>query len=154
VNQLALSADGNGLASTDPSQHFITAKRIGAGGAAQSEQGAAAPPGAATVILTTQTDGSRQLPKDLTELMHAATQRARLWRPDAIPVSLEAQHREAPNPTMRGPAVRISFLSPSAGTGLWVMVTTDGARTFEVWRSMIVYSISAAGAVQWATKSI
>ena len=48
VNQLALSADGNGLASTDPSQHFITAKRIGAGGAAQSEQGAAAPPGAAT----------------------------------------------------------------------------------------------------------
>ena len=63
--------------------------------------------------------------------MHAATQRARWWRPDAIPVSLEAQHREAPNPTMRGPAVRISFLSPSAGTGLLVMVTADGARTFE-----------------------
>jgi hypothetical protein len=83
VNQLALSADGNGLASTDPAQHFVTAKRIGADGIAQSEKSAAAPPGAATVILTTQPDGSRQIPKDLPELMHAATQHARLWRPDA-----------------------------------------------------------------------
>ena len=76
-------------------------------------------------------DGARQLPKNLPELMHAATQRARLWRPDAIPVSLKSEHRDAPNPTMRGPAVPISFFSPSAGTGMLVTVTADGARTSE-----------------------
>ena len=36
VNQVALSADGNGLSSTDPSQQFLTAKRIRAGGTALS----------------------------------------------------------------------------------------------------------------------
>jgi hypothetical protein len=132
VNRLALSADGQDLSSTDPSQPFVTAKRIGAGGAAQSETAASVPPGATTVILTTQPDGARQLPKDLPELMHAAAERARLWRPDAIPVALEFQYREAPNPMMRGPAVRISFISPAAGTGLFATVTTDGMRTFEV----------------------
>jgi hypothetical protein len=131
VNILALSPDGQGLTSTDPLQHFVTAKRINAGGTAQSEKGAAATPLAAPVILTTQPDGARQLPKDLPELMHAATQRARLWRPEAIPVSLKFEHRDAPNPTMRGPAVTISFFSPSEGTGLLVTVTADGARTFE-----------------------
>ena len=131
VNQVALAADGNGLSSTDPSQHFVTAKRMGAGGTTQSAQDASATPGAATLILTTQSDSGRQLPKDLPELMHAATQRARLWRPDAIPVALEVQHRDAPNPTMRGPAVRIFFLSPAADTGLLVTVTADGARTSE-----------------------
>lgn len=132
MNQVALAADGKGLSSTDPSQHFVTAKRMGAGGTAQSAKGASAIPVAATLILTTQPDGARQLPKGLPALMHAATQRAREWRRDAIPVSLTFEHREAPNPTMRGPAVRISFLSPSAGTGLLVTVTADGARTSEV----------------------
>jgi len=33
---------------------------------------------------------------------------------------------------MRGPEVRISFLSPSGGNGLFVTVTANGARTFEV----------------------
>ena len=131
VNQLVLAADGNGLSSTDPSQPFVTAKRIGAGRTAQSAKGASAIPVTATLILTTQPDGSRQLPKDLSELMHAATPRARLWRPDAIPVSLQFEHREAPNPTMRGPAVTISFSSPSAGTGLLMTVTADNVRTFE-----------------------
>jgi hypothetical protein len=131
VNQLVLSADGTGLSSTDPAQHFVTAKKIGAGGTVPSAQGASVPPGAAAVTLTTQPDGVRQLPKDLPELMHAATQRARLWRPDAIPVALEFQHREVPNPTMRGPAVRISFFSPAEGTGLLVTVTTGGMRTSE-----------------------
>ena len=28
INQLALSADGRGLSSTDPSQSFVTAKRV------------------------------------------------------------------------------------------------------------------------------
>jgi len=68
--------------------------------------------------------------------MHAATQRARLWRPDAIPVSLKFEHREAPNPTMRGPAVTISFFSPAAGTGLLMTVTADDARTSEVNRAV------------------
>ncbi len=131
VNQLVLSADGKGLSSTDPSQHFVTAKRMGAGGTAQSAEGASATPVAAPVILTTQSDSGRQLPKDLPELIHAATPRAREWRRDAIPVSLKFEHREAPNPTMRGPAVTISFFSPSAGAGLLVTVTTDGARTSE-----------------------
>ena len=131
VNQLALSADGKGLSSTDPSQHFVTAKRMGAGGTAQSAKGASATPVAAPVIMTTQSDSGRQLPKDLPELIHAATPRAREWRRDAILVSLKFEHREAPNPTMRGPAVTISFFSPSAGAGLLVTVTTDGARTSE-----------------------
>jgi hypothetical protein len=131
VNQLVLSTDGTGLSSTDPAQHFVTAKKIGVGGAAPSAQGASAPSGAAAVTLTTQPDGLRQLPKDLPELMYAATQRARLWRPDAIPVALEFQHREVPNPAMRGPAVRISFFSPAEGTGLLVTVTTGGMRTSE-----------------------
>ena len=128
MNNLALSADGLGLSSTDPSQQYVTAKRMSAGGTAQSEKGAAP----SNVILATQPDGARQLPKALPELMHAATQRARLWRLDAIPVSLQFEHRDAPNPVMRGPAVRISFLSPSAGTGLFVTVTTDGTHTSEV----------------------
>lgn len=74
----------------------------------------------------------RQLPRDLPELMQAATQRARLWRDDAIPVALEFQHREVPHPAMRGPEVRFSFLSPSGGIGLFVTVTANGAHTFEV----------------------
>ena len=131
VNRLVLSANGTGLSSTDPSQHFVTATRLDAGGTAPSAQGTSVLPGAAAVILTTQPDGARQLPKDLPELIHAATQRARLWRPDAIPVALEFQHRDAPNPAMRGPAVRISFFSPSEGTGLFVTVTTGGMRTSE-----------------------
>jgi hypothetical protein len=44
---------------------------------------------------------------------------------------------------MRGPAVRISFFSPAAGTGLWVTVTTDGVRTSEVNQ-----------AVNWGTVSL
>lgn len=128
VNSLVLSPDGQGLSSTDPSQSFVTAKRMSAGGTAQSHTGASP----LDVILATQSDGARQLPKDLPELMHAATQRARQWRQDAIPVSIRFSHLDVPNPTMRGPEVRISFFSPSAGTGLLVTVTTNSARTFAV----------------------
>lgn len=128
VNKMALSADGTKLSSTDPSQPLVTAKRVGVGETAQS--GTSVTPSG--VRLSTQPDGERQLPKDLPELMQAATQRARLWRPDAIPVALEFEHRDAPNPTMRGPQVRMSFLSPSNSTGLFVTVTANGAQTFEV----------------------
>jgi hypothetical protein len=126
VNQLELSPDGQGLSSTDPSQQFVTARRIGKGGTAQAGTRASPP----DVTLTTQPDGARQLPKDLPELMYAATSRAREWHQDAIPVSIRFTERDAPNPTMRGPEVRISFFSPSAGTGLLVTVTANGMRTF------------------------
>ena len=116
VNQVALSADGNGLSSTDPSQQFVSAKRVGAGGTEQSVKNPSPSPNAATVILTTQADGARQLPKDLPELMHAARQRAQQWRADAIPVALKFEHRDAPNPKMRGPEVTISFSRPQQAT--------------------------------------
>jgi hypothetical protein len=131
VNQVALSADGNGLSSTDPAQQFVTAKRIGTAGTGQPAKNPSPPSNAANVILTTEADGARQLPKNLPELMHAARQRAQLWRPDAIPVSLKFEDRNAPNPKMRGPEITISFFSPAAGNGLLVRVTPDGARTSE-----------------------
>lgn len=128
VNKIELSMDGKGLSSTDPSQPFVTATRIGA---APSDKGAHPAPAAPTVILTTQPDGSRQLPKDLPELMHGATQRARMWRQDAIPVSLEFQHFDAPNPKLtKGPRVVFSFSSPSEGAGLKLTVTTADVSTF------------------------
>jgi hypothetical protein len=128
VNKLELSADGKGLSSTDPSQPFVTAKRIGA---APSDKSANPAPAAPTVILTTEQDGSRLLPKDLPELMHGATQRAQMWRQDAIPVSLEFQHFDAPNPKLtKGPRVVFSFFSPSEGTGLKLTVTTTDVNTF------------------------
>ncbi len=125
VNSLVLSPDGQGLSSTDPTQSYVTAKRIGAVGTAPSAAGASP----SDVILSTQPDGTRQLPKDLPELMSAATQRAREWRLDAIPVSIRFTDRVAPNPAMRGPEVRISFFSPSEGTGMLVTVTGDNTRT-------------------------
>ena len=63
--------------------------------------------------------------------MHAARQRAQLWREDAIPVSLKFEDRNAPNPKMRGPEVTISFFSPASGNGMLVRVTSDGPRTSE-----------------------
>jgi len=126
-----LSPDGNGLSSTDPSQQFVTAKRMTGAGAGPSATNTPAPSAATPLVLTTQPDGARQLPRDLPELMHAGRQRALLWRPDAIPVALKFEHRDAPNPTMRGPEVVISFFSPSTGTGMLTRVTADGARTFE-----------------------
>jgi tetratricopeptide (TPR) repeat protein len=44
VNQVALSADGNGLSSTDPSQQFVTAKRIGAEAKAPAKKDASTLP--------------------------------------------------------------------------------------------------------------
>lgn len=132
VNRMVLSDDDTRLASTDPSQQFVTAKRTDVGGTAPIGKRESSAPVNPTVILTTQPDGMRQLPKDLPELVHAATERARVWRRDAIPVSVKFTHRDAPNPTMRGPEVRISYSSPAEGIGLIVPVTADGPRTFEI----------------------
>jgi len=130
VNQLALSADGKSLSSADPTQQFVTAKRVGTGANVQPRQDASALPASSALMMSTQTDGSHLLPKDLPQLMKVAMQRARQWHADAIPVLIEFQHQDAPNPAMRGPEIRLSFLSPSQGTGLHVTVTTAGARTF------------------------
>lgn len=140
VNRMLLSSDAQGLSSTDPSQPLVTAKRIGAVLPKKGDQQASTVP---NVVLSTQPDGVRQLPKDLPELMQAATLHAQAWRHDAIPVTLEFHHRDAPNPTMRGPEVRFSFLSTSDGTGLFVTVTAAGASTFEVNRT-----------VRWGTVSL
>lgn len=131
VNNLVLSEDGNGLSSTDPTQKIVTAKKIGVGETAQSDKRAPGTPAATTVMLVTQPDGSRLLPRDIPELMHAATRRARLWRQDAIPVSLEFQHFDAQNPKLtKGPRVVFSFSSPSEGAGLKLTVTTTDVSTF------------------------
>ena len=53
VNHLVLSADGQGLSSTDPSQHFVTAKRIGAGGSTPPATVTSATQVRAPVALTT-----------------------------------------------------------------------------------------------------
>jgi hypothetical protein len=128
VNQVAVSADGNQLASTDLSQSYVTAKRIGVVPAGIGQ------PSATAVSLSTVRDGERDLPKDLPKLLHAAAQQARAWSKDAIPVMLEVKNRDgSPNPRLRGPEVRISFLSPASGTGLFAVVTAaDGLRTSPV----------------------
>jgi hypothetical protein len=128
VNRIALSADGSRLFSTDRSQSFVSATRI-----VSAQKGSAAMRiGAESITLKTQPDGARQLPKELPQLLHAVTRQARSWRTDAIPVSVEAQERTGPNPRMRGPAVRIFLLSPSAGTGLQATVTAEEIRTLEI----------------------
>jgi len=138
VNQVAVSADGNQLVSTDPSQSYVSAKRIGV------VPSSAAQPGVQSVNLSTEKDGVRDLPKDLPKLLHAVAQHARAWSKDAIPVMLEVENRDgSPNPRMRGPEVRISFLSPSSGYGLSAFVTADGLRTLPVNQ-----------AVSWGTESL
>jgi len=119
VNQVAVSADGNQLASTDPTQSYVTAKRIGVVPTSTAQ------PSATAVSLSTQGDGTRDLPKDLPKLLHAVAQQARAWSKDAIPIALEVKDRDgSPNPRVRGPEIRISFLSPSSGSGLYEVVTT------------------------------
>jgi hypothetical protein len=79
--------------------------------------------------MSTQSDGSHLLPKDIPELMHAATKRARLWRQDATPVGIEINQYDAPN--HKGPEVRFRFTSPSTGIGYQITVSTNAVRTFE-----------------------
>ncbi len=120
VNQVALSADGNGLSSTDPSQQFVTAKRIGAGGTEQSAKNPSPSPVAANVILTTQADGARQLPKDLPELMHAARQRAQLVAHGCHPCRAQVRTSRCPKPKDARTRSRLSPSSrPQRATDCW-----------------------------------
>lgn len=104
---------------------------------------AAQAPRAADLVLVTQPDAGRALARDLPRLVHAATQRARTWQRDAVPVSLEFEYRDAPNPSMRGPAAVILFFSPGAGTGLRATVTPQGLQTSPVNQQ-----------VRWGTRSL
>jgi hypothetical protein len=97
----------------------------------------------ADLVLMTQPEAGRALAKDLPRLVHAATQRARTWQRDAIPVSIDFEYRDAPNPSVRGPAVVILFLSPSVGTGLRATVTPQGLQTSQVNQQ-----------VRWGTRSL
>lgn len=72
--------------------------------------------------LTTQRDGSRLLAKDLPEFMHAVTLQARALKRDAIPVGIDYKYRKYQ--TYTGPEVKISFYSPSEGTGVLYTATT------------------------------
>jgi hypothetical protein len=99
--------------------------------------------GGSAVRLSTEADGPHQLPKDLPRLLHAVTRQARLRDKDAIPVALEFHELDAPNPRMRGPEVRISFLLPSSGFGLLATVTLEGLRLSPVNQS-----------VRWGTTSL
>jgi hypothetical protein len=104
---------------------------------------AAQVPRGGDLMLVTQPEAGRALARDLPRLVHAATQRARTWQPDAVPVSLEFEYRDAPNPSVRGPAVVILFFSPRAGTGLRSTVTPQGLQTSPVNQQ-----------VRWGTRSL
>lgn len=81
------------------------------------------------LILTTQRDGAHALPKDIPELIQEAIQLARNWQPDAVPFSIDFKQIDAPN--MKGPEVRISFVSPYQYIGMMLIITEKGAQTHE-----------------------
>ena len=73
--------------------------------------------------LSTEQDGPRELAKDLPEFMHAVTQQARTLKHDAIPVSIEYKYGKTWSYTE--PEVKISYYSPSEGTGVLYTATTQ-----------------------------
>ncbi|MBZ0166630.1 MAG: hypothetical protein K8I00_07455, partial [Candidatus Omnitrophica bacterium] len=76
-----------------------------------------------TKSFSTQQDGARLLAKDLPEFMHETSRQARLWKKDAIPVSIAYQHQKNWNYT--GPEIKISYYSPGEGTGILFTATTQ-----------------------------
>lgn len=125
ISSAVWGEDGGSYSLTDPDT-FVGVGRLGPG----TWQRATGPMAdAAPVAMQTEADGARLLAKDIPELMLAATQRARQWRADAIPVSLEFAHRDLWN--YKGPEVKIAFSSPAEGTGLTLTYTNDGVRSFE-----------------------
>ena len=90
------------------------------------------PTAAADTPPTLQAQQSRDWPVDVPALLFGATRRARGWQSDAIPVWLEYQYVDAPNPAARGPQLRIAFVSPTTGTGMELILREDEERTREV----------------------
>lgn len=129
VNRMAISQDGAVLSSTDPSQSFVNGRRIsGAEGNPAGNDRPAAASGA--LVLATEPQGARSIGKNLPELMERATEAAHAWRADAVPVSLEFEYLDPPNPKLKGPQVRLSFYSPSDGAGQMITITPAGSSTF------------------------
>ncbi len=93
--------------------------------------------------LTSTSSGSARVPKDVPELTQAGMLVARQWRSDALPVSLDYQEIDAPNPKVNGPEVRLRAYSPSTKGGYMITVRLDGARTTEF-----------NGPVTWGTLSL
>lgn len=94
--------------------------------------GATAAPTTQTVSMTTQLEESREIPVDVPRLLGVTVARARTWQKDAIPVFLEYEYVDAPNPKARGPQVQVHFVSPATSTGLRVTLREGEMRTFEV----------------------
>ena len=146
VNRLALSEDGHTLSSTDPSQAYVRGSR---GAAATAAVPAGSPPtstpSTGPLVLATRTVNGQILAMDLPELMVQATLAARTWREDAVPVSLEYQYLDPPNPALKGPSVRLAFLSLSDGTGQFITVTPKGSSVFTFNQPVTWGSLSLPG---------
>jgi hypothetical protein len=129
VNQMALSQDGSQLLSTDPTQAFVSGRRAGDTAIGQRDDRMRAESASVPVVLATTSDGGGVIARDLPELLKQTTVMARTWRADAVPVALEYQYLDPPNPKMKGPRVKVSFVSPSDGSGQMITVTRAGAST-------------------------
>lgn len=81
------------------------------------------------IILSTQRDGIHALPKDIPELIQTSIRRASAWQPDAVPVSVDFKQIDAPN--MKGPEIRITFVSPFQFTGMMMLITEKGSQIHE-----------------------
>jgi hypothetical protein len=84
-----------------------------------------------TLTLSTRTVDGQLVAEHLPELLAAATRRARAWRADAVPVGMTFEDLNAPNPAMRGPQIKVSFLSPATENGFQITVNQQGSSTFE-----------------------
>lgn len=96
-----------------------------------SASGCSAPASTATLALSTRTVDGQLVPEHLPELLAAATRRAQAWRADAVPVGMTFEDLNVPNPALRGPQIKISFLSPATEAGFQVTVTEQGSSTYE-----------------------
>jgi hypothetical protein len=70
------------------------------------------------------------LPKDVPEMMKAALKRAQNWQKDALPVAVEFEEVDAPNPAAWGPQVIFYFVSASSGKGFRVTVAATRTSDF------------------------
>ncbi len=84
-----------------------------------------------SLVLSSRTVNAQLVPQGVPELMAAATTRARAWKADAVPVSINFEDLDVPNPDLRGPQIKVSFLSPSTEGGFQITVNRKGSSTFE-----------------------
>lgn len=111
---------------------FIGCTDRGVGASPEASTAPALQARSGTLTLQTQAESGAPLPLNVPELLALADKAARGWRRDAIAVMLEFEQRDAPNPAMRGPQIRIGYRSPSDGAGHWVYITSTEARSVDV----------------------